>query len=957
MASLLFSTKLYMPVPRPGIVPRPHLIQRLNAGLGCKLTLVSAGAGFGKTTLVSEWLAGLQRPAAWLSLDSHDNDPIRFLTYWIAALQKIHPSACQDTQMMLESGSYGPARQPVEQLLPCLINEIDEIPCEFVLVFDDYHVIEEACLHEALLTLVENQPPQLHLVLSSRSDPPWPLGRLRARLEINELRASDLRFTAQEAAEFLNQGMGLCLSPAEVAALDERTEGWVAGLQMAALSIQGRSDPGDFIAEFAGSHHFISDFLVEEVLARQSPETREFLLKTSILDRFCAPLCEAILDENREPKIENRNEEGQRFSYNGSRFSMAETILAYIRSSNLFLIPLDDEHRWFRYHHLFQDLLQAGLENQYPGEITELHRRASRWFSSAGLVEDAIAHALAARDYPGAAGLIEQAAAKLDMQNKLVAIAGWIAALPEGLVEQRPWLCVYRAWGSHWMGQRDQVERWLASAEKNLAASREEAQPEGEEQRHIEGHMAAIRSHSALVHGDIPAVIAHTRRALDLLPRGDEMRCETAVALGGAYWALGDGPASEQAFGLARTNALEGGQRTMAVPASCYMGIQQAKQGRLKEAMRTYQEALEYALSPGGKELPVAGFANIKIGDVLREWNRLEEAEPHLLRGAEQCVQLGQADVLTDAYVSLARLEIARDELDAAGETIARADRVARRTRIDPFVQCWLDDCKVRLWLRQNDLEAALRWARESGLRPDGELSYHSDLHHLNLARVMVAEISAGPGKDLKGLASLLDRLLCAAQHAGWIQEEIKVRILQARAQRAKRMDSAVETLARALHLAEPGQYIRLFLDEGEEMRLLVSDCRLLIGSPGPIELSYESPHQKLDGYIQMLLQSFPANGSGSSIFNLQSTIGNMESAIVSIENQKSKIENLLEPLTRRELEVLRLLAAGMTDLEIAAELVVAPSTAHTHVKNIYAKLGVGRRIEAVQRAKGLGLI
>ncbi len=909
MPVALLKSKFYIPPARPGRVSRPRLVARLDASWKCKLTLISAPAGFGKTTLLSEWAAGCGHLVAWLSLDQSDNDVGRFLAYFVGALQQNRPEIGLSTQSLLSSSRFGPPRQAAGILLSDLINEIAEVPEHFALVMEDYHTIHEPGVHEAVTFMIENLPVPMHLVIASRVDPPWPLARLRAHGEVNELRSKDLRFTPEEAAAFMSETMQLDLPDEELAILEERTEGWIAGLQMAGLSMQGRSGVRDFITAFAGSHHYISDFLIEEVLNQQTAEVRDFLLKTSVLENLAYPLCDAVT---------------------GRKDGRA--MLAKLEQANLFLVGLDDERRWYRYHHLFRDLLYSCLDASFPGEGPILHQRASQWYAASGMYEDAIAHAFSANDLGLAAMLIEQAAERLDIENKRVAITRWIDALPEDLVKARPWLCVYRAWGCHWMGPREEVNKWLEAAEQSLKVM--PAQPpmhlNGDEIRHIQGNIAAIRSHHALVHEDIPGVLENSQLALEVLPEGDYMRCETAVALGGAYWGLGDVAAAEHAFSLARVDALKCGHASMVVPSSCYVGMMQVKQGRLNEAMAIFQDALRYATAPGGKETAVAGFANIKIGDVLREWNNLEAARPHLERGVEQCAQLGQADVLADGYVALARLQIAVGEPENARQALLKAMQVTGQTKVDPFVQCWLDDCRLRLWLSTGDLNATIQWAKSSGLSPDGELSYHYDLHHINLARVMVARARQSPGlPDLGEALKLLERILMAAEKGGWIQEEIKVLVLQTLAYHASGQDSeALARLERALTLAEPGGFVRIFVDEGEELCAVLVDLRTKLGKSRPA----------LAAYIKRLLEGFH---------------GNEKPGAPPLSEAQLAAE---EALTKRELEVLRLLATSLSTTEMAQKLFVAPSTVRTHIKNIYSKLSVNRRMEAVQRAKELGL-
>ncbi len=923
MPASVLRTKLFAPPVRPGVVVRPRLIERLNSGRGCKLTLVSAPAGFGKTTLLSTWLASIQTPFAWLSLDDSDNDPTRFLIYFIYALRQFSPDIGSGILAMLQSSQIGAAHLPGETLLTELVNEIAGIPGSLIVVLDDFHVITEPTIQAIFTFLLEHQPAGLHLVVSGRADPPWPLARLRASGSVAELRSKDLRFSPEEAASFLNDIMGLHLSTHQVQALEACTEGWIAGLQMAAISMQGRSDVNGFIEAFTGSHRFIADFLLEEVLLGQPPSIQAFLLKTSILERFCAPLADAILAarEELDPPVSDP--------------PSSQKTLDYLEHTNLFLIPLDDERHWYRYHHLFRDLLRSNLMSSEPDQVHQLHLKASHWLATAGLYEDAISHAFASSNSAWTADLIEKAARQVDIQNKLVVVAGWIDALPETEVAARPWLCVYRAWGQHWTGHRSQVESSLATAEKALSTS-QDLSPEMK--NHINGHIAAIRSHSALVAEDIPLVLEAGEKALALLPNGDEMRCETGVALGGAYWALGDVHRSEKAFASARADALLGGFATMAVPSSCYVGMMQTKQARLIDAIQTYQDALTLATSPDGKELPVAGFPNTKLGDLFRERDELDQAETLLVRGVIQCQQLGQADVLTDGYVCLARLQIARGNLDGAQASLEEALQVANRTNIDPFVRCWLDECRIRLWLKRGDLGEAMLWEKASGLTYNGELSFHYDLHHINLARVMVASgIPASNQERLNQALSLLERIMKAAVQFDWTQELIKCQVLIALAlQGLNAFDKALQALTQALHLAMPAGYFRTFLDEGAPMDPLLAGVR---------QQADIDPQMAV--YIDKLLLGL--NGTAKT--------SGRKPAAPPTSHPVGRNTIIIEPLTEREIDVLRLLKSGLTSTEIAVELYLSVHTVRTHMKNIYRKLAVNRRIEAVQRATEAGLL
>jgi LuxR family maltose regulon positive regulatory protein len=901
MNATLLTTKLHVPSPRPDLVPRPRLIERLDEGLrrGRKLTLVSAPAGFGKTTLLSAWVATVDRPVGWVSLDEGDSDPARLWTYFVAALQTALPGVGEAALEALRS----PQPSTIEPVLTSLINEIAATATPCVLVVDDFHMITNPRVNDAVALLLGRMPPQLHLVISARADPPWPLARMRARGDLTEVRADDLRFTEVEAAAFLNDAMRLGLSVEEVAALGARAEGWITGLQMAALSMRGRDDAAAFIRAFSGSHRFVLDYLVEEVLDRQPGHVQEFLLQTSVLERMTGPLCDAVTGR----------EDGQ-------------AVLTALDRANLFLVALDDERRWYRYHRLFTDLLRSRLQHDVPTRVAELHRAASRWFEREGLVEDAVAHALAGQDLEHAARLIERSAMAMIAQSKVVTLSRWLEALPIETVRARAGLCVYHAWARYWTGLREQGEQCLQDARRALASESGQADQAEDERRLIAGRVAAIRSFYALTYEEIPHVLQAAQEAVELLPEGDYMRIMAVLALGGAHWGHGDVAAAERAFTEASAAARRSGYRFLAVSAKCYAGTHQAKQGRLREAWQTFQAAHELATGASGRQLPAAGLPSVKLGALAREWNDLVAADRDTSRGVELCVQWGQADSLVETYVSLGRLRLAQGDLQAATDALRKAGQIAETTKIDPWVSCWLDDCRLRLWLSSGDLVTAARWAEASGLRPDGELSFLHDLNHVNLARVLVAQSTRGPSELFLGQAlGLLTRLLTAAEGAGWVSETIHILTLQALALRASgEHAAALATLERALHLAEPEGYVRAFLDEGEPMTELLRQA---------------AAQGIMAGYVGRLLAATvgePGDRRGMRV---------------------SPAPALVEPLTGRELEVLRLLPSSLSSTEIAAHLIISVHTARTHIKSIYGKLDVHSRLEAVQRARGLGLL
>lgn len=872
------------------MVPRPQLVDQLQAGLARKLTLISAPAGFGKSSLMSVCAAQCGRSVAWLSLDRRDNDPARFWAYVITALQTISPGLGQPALERWQQTQSPPG----EGIFTELINELAVLPELAVLVLDDFHVIEAEPIHEGLIFFLTHLPPSLHLVVCGRADPPWPLARWRARHEINEIRALDLRFSQEETAVFLNQVMSLNLSPDAVMTLDERTEGWPAGLQMAALSLQNRPDPEAFIANFSTSHRFVLDYLIEEVVEQQPSAIQEFLLKTAVLEQMSAPLCQAVTDR-----------------------ADSNVILHQLAQSNLFLVALDDEWRWFRYHHLFADVLANRLQQTWPDALPDLHGRASRWFEEQGQFDEAVTHALAAGDMERAADLVEQCAFDVLKVNREITLAEWLSLLPDEVIRQRPWLCVHHAYINQWVGLREQVELWLRHAEQ--------AAGEPEDTRLI-GHIAARRAHWALVTGDVTSVVEQAQKALANLPQTDPWRMTTLVALGGAYWAQGNTRQSEATFAQAATGARQLGDRSVAVLAACYAGLQQEKQGRLVTAGQTYEEALALSARRSGQNIVSVGFPLIRLANLWREWNDLAKAQTYFEEGLAICVAMGQSDVLTDAYIIQARLYLTLGRLDSALAALQQARRVMEGTAVDPWLGCWLDECYLRYWLRIGDWETAVHWGQTSGLTIDGTLSYHHDLHHRNLARLLLVQGQREPdGPYLAQALALLDRLLAAAERAGWVQEEIQVLILQALAHRsAAQMEAAYRALARAVMLARPGGYVRLFVDEGP-----------VLG-----ELLYPLVHDVNGDYVTELMAALAVDGGETAVFS-----------------PTYPASSLVDPLSERELDVLRLLPTHLSSTEIAEELFVAPSTVRSHIKNIYSKLNVHSRADAVVRAEALRLL
>ena len=855
MSTPILATKLYIPPPRPRVVRRPRLIARLNEGLARKLTLISAPAGFGKTTLVSEWISNfgfpildfgldssakepiqnpkseIQNRVAWLSLDEGDNDPIRFLTYLVAALQTLVAKLGEGVLGMLQSPQ--PLRDPSgrESILTALLNEITTLSDNFVLVLDDYHVIEAKVVDQALTFLLEHLPPQMHLVITTREDPQLPLARLRARGQLTELRATDLRFTHAEAAGFLNQVMGLTLSAAEVSALENRTEGWIAGLQLAALSMQGREDVAGFVKAFAGDNRYIVDYLVEEVLQRQPEPVRSFLLQTAILDRLNGPLCDAVTGQEGGNKRLDALERG-----------------------NFFLVPIDDKRHWYRYHHLFAEVLSAHLRAEQPDQIPTLHRRASEWYEQHGSAADAIRHALAAVDFARAADLVELAMPAMRRSRQEATLLGWLKALPDDLIHCRPVLSAGYAGallaGGELEGVEDRLrdaERWLdtgadmrarphpsqreprsrPSAETRPEQSRWMVVVDEEAFRRLPGAIAVWRAGQALALGDVPATVTHVRRALDLVPEDDHlMRGAAASLLGIASWTSGDLEAAHRGYADGMAHLQMAGHLSDAVGCAIALADIRIAQGRPHEAMRTYEHALQLATAQG--EPVLRGTAGLYVGmsELHREHDDLHAATQHLLSSKELGEHTGLPRYRFSWCVAMARIREAQGDLDGALDLLQEAERLYV-SDFFPNVRP-VPALKTRVWIAQGRLGEALGWARERGLSVEDDLSYLREFEHITLARVLLARAKSDPvDRSLLEAMGLLDRLLQAAEAGGRMGNVIEILLLQALAHQAQGdSPAALVPLDRALTLAEPEGYVRVFVDVGEAMRLLILDFR-----------------------------------------------------------------------------------------------------------------------------------
>jgi LuxR family maltose regulon positive regulatory protein len=950
MVTPILTTKLHIPPLRRSLVPRQQLLERLDQGLHRKVTLVSAPAGFGKTTLLGEWIQSLEARAAppvrmaWVSLDDGDNDPARFSAYLAAALQPTDESAGLTGGHPFElAGTF-----LQESHLIKLVNQAAVLPQALVLVLDDYHMITSQVIHDAVTFLVDHLPEHLHLVLATRADPPLPLARLRAGGHLIELRQNDLRFTAEEASAFLNNIMELDLSAQDVAALAARTEGWIAGLQMAALSLQGpRSHPttrSESIQAFTGSHRFILDYLVEEVLEQQPPAVYEFLLKTSILERLTGPLCDAILDEGRWTKDEGSTfaaearpvtSKGETHSVRLLSFvprsgpsSSSQEILEYLESANLFIVPLDDERRWYRYHRLFSDLLRKRLWQTSPDLVPALHRRASEWHEGHGMTAAAIDHALAGHDFERALTLIEGSVQATLMRSEVTTFLTWLERLPDEMVRTHPALCFFHAWALLMSGRSPAVlEQRLA----DIACVQDASGGTGV----LAARMAAFRAYLMLFRSNTRAAVELCRQAQEHLPESDVfLRNMVAWILSLARLDDGDLQAGKEALQEVARMGQETGNSLVAVGALCHQAELQTRQGRLHQARETLERALQLATDSQGRRLPIASEALIGLGKLEREWNHLELAANYLAESIELASQWSEMAAF-DAYFPMAGIRLAQGDVDGAWEAIETARLIAQKseaTKIDDIVA---DLQQAYFFITQGDAVGATRWAERRGLLPDISLEPCPGLEqakdyvnirlrkyeHLILARLLILQ-----GRPSEAL-DVLKALLVLARQRGRVDLIIEIQILRALAWQVEGRDTqAIDALAEALSLAEPGGHLRIFLDKGEAMARLLRQAAARGIAPA---------------YVAKLLAALEGS----------------ESVETQAKPSHPHAQPLIEPLSERELEVLRLLANGMSNPEIADELVVAVSTVRSHCKSIYGKLDVHKRWDAVQRAQELDLI
>ncbi|MDR2986289.1 MAG: LuxR C-terminal-related transcriptional regulator [Nocardiopsaceae bacterium] len=912
----LLTTKLHVPRLRPGFVPRPRLLGALDEGVARRLIMLCAPAGFGKTALLAEWAWQGERPAAWLSLDAGDNDPARFWRYVVAALDRTRPGIAERVGPLLGPPSPSSFEGPVTAIINELATETETDAGgdrEVLLVLDDYHVIDAQPVHNSLEFLLEHLPPELRLVMASRSDPPLPLARLRASGQLAELRSGDLRFSTQESAALLNEAIGGDLPAETVEALAARTEGWAVGLQLAAMSLRGRPDTASFVADFSGSHRYVLDYLAEEVLERQSEEVRTFLLETSVLERLSGGLCDAVTGR-----------------------ADSQAMLERIERANLFLIPLDEMRGWWRYHHLFADLLQARLQQERPGRAVAVHRNAAVWHETHGHADDAIRHALGAGDAVWAARLIEKHADELIyLRGEGTTVLRWLATLPREVTDARPRLLLTQAALALLSRRAETVEGLLDAASRAFAnADKEPFEP-------------SVGQGASLL-GNLPAAIALGRTALAQL-RGD---ADSAVTFGsqalaeldGREWLLGSMTRgylarselmrgrlteAEEALSSVIGEWLSGGASTYVAWGYQHLGQVQRAQGRLTAAARTYQEAVEVC-DPGGRPVPpAAGAGYVGLAEVAYQRDELADAERHVAKGISLCRPFVSAPPLSAGLATLAWIRQAKGDAAGAREAMGEAEEAAPGLGVPGLLNPGPSQ-HARLLLAQGDVAAAASWVQEHGLTPDDQPGYLREPEYLVLARVLLAERRPGQSR------ALLDRLRDAAAAQGRTGSMIEIQALLALAlSAAGDDDGALAALAAALVQAVPEGYVRVFADEGAPM------AALLIRLAAAQKSGHAAASRVEFGHLARVLR---AVGSAAGTPGAQ-------------RHAAAVVPGLVEQLTPREHEVLALLATGASNPRIAADLVVSLDTAKKHVSHLMSKLGATNRTEAVAHARQLGLI
>ncbi|MBE0687786.1 MAG: LuxR family transcriptional regulator [Anaerolineaceae bacterium] len=891
MSTPLLATKLYIPPLKSSIVSRPRLIDWLNEGLvkNCKLALISASAGFGKTTLISEWITTCGREVGWLSLDEGDSEPERFISYLIAALQMVKPGIGMGLMTALQSAES----LNTEALLSALLNEITTIPDDFILILDDYHLIDSPVVDQSLAFIVEHQPAQMHMVISTREDPSLPLARLRARSQMIELRASDLRFTPAEASEFLNEVMGLTLSVEDITSLETRTEGWIAGLQLAAISMHGQKDASGFIQAFTGSHRHILDYLLEEVLQRQPTEVQNFLLRTSILERMCGPLCDAVLC---------------------TQTASGQDTLTYLERANLFIISLDDERYWYRYHHLFGDLLRKRLMQSVTSErINNLQIQASEWYENNGMILEAFKHAVAAKDVDRANRLMEDKKMPLHLPGVPTIILNWLESLPTSVLNANPALWWKQAAMMLSNYQMIGVEEKLQATEAALALKIPPNTEMDEWSRNLVGKIAVARAELAANLYQSETSLAYANRALEYLhPNNTAYRSSAIQYIGFAHYIQGDRDEADQAYHEALSLAQAAGDNEGVLLAITRLGQVHELRNQLHQAVEKYQYALQLI---GEDPIPFTTVVYLGLARIYFEWNDLDTAEKYgelSFQLARLCDQVVDRLILSQLFMS--QIKLIRGDVAGAASFLKQAEQNTRQWEFAARVPS-IAVQQVLIHLSQGNIDAAVQIAQQN------------DLPILQ-ARTLIAQ--GDPSAALAVLVPHRQKM----EEKGWENNLLSTMVLQALALHLLgEKEPAYKVLSEALTLAEPGGFIRQFVEQGEQMRLVILGFRSWIENQSGARI------HPLRGNVDKLLAAFTTTQA------------------VLVSPTKNPQSELIEPLSQRELEVLQLICQGFSNQEICQRLFLALDTVKGHNRRIFEKLQVHRRTEAIAKARELNLL